>query len=509
MDYAVELRGITKTFSNVVANKNVSLAVEWGSIFGLIGENGAGKTTLMKVLYGMYEPDEGEVWINGKKQFFLSPKDAISQKIGMVHQHFTLVPSLTVAQNIILGKMVCKKSGLLDMKKANETVRKLSEEFHLPVQPDMLIKDLPVAMQQRVEILKTLYLGADILIMDEPTAVLTPQEIDRLLKTLVLLKSKGKCVILITHKLKELLDVTDKIAVLRNGCVVGQVKTSETNEEDIAEMMVGKRISFDIEKKESRIGNTILNVEKLEYVDKNNVKMVDKISFSVREGEILGIAGVQGNGQTELINILSGMENHYQGKIQMNGANVLCNDSPKVRRQCGLAYIPEDRRQTGSALGANMLENFLMGDIDNNEYSSKHLLNYKKAQEIARKQYNKFNVKYAGMKAPASSLSGGNLQKAIAAREIYRNPVLLIASQPTRGVDIASTLFIQKKLIELKEEGKAIILISNELSEIMALSDRIIVMYKGTIIGETSAEKSDENDIGLLMAGIKKKETTV
>lgn len=509
MDYAVELKGITKTFAKVVANKNVSLAVEWGSIFGLIGENGAGKTTLMKVLYGMYEPDEGEIWINGERQLFSSPKDAISKKIGMVHQHFTLVPSLTVAQNIILGKMVCKKDGLLDMKKANEIVRELSEEFHLPLQPDMLIKDLPVALQQRVEILKTLYLGADIIIMDEPTAVLTPQEIEQLLKTLVLLKNKGKCVILITHKLKELLDVTDEIAVLRGGCIIGQVKTSETNEENIAEMMVGKRISFDIEKKEGCTGDTILNVENLSYIDKNNVKMIDNISFSVREGEILGIAGVEGNGQTELINILSGMDNHYQGKITLNGRTILCIDSPKVRRQCGLAYIPEDRQKTGCALGANMLDNFLMGDIDNKEYSSKIFLKYKKAQVIAQEQYDKFNVKYADMNTTASSLSGGNLQKAIAAREIYRDPVLLIASQPTRGVDIASTLFIQKKLIELREAGKGVILISNELSEIMALSDRIIVMYRGTIIGETNVRESDENDIGLLMAGIKKKETIV
>lgn len=504
MAYAVELKHITKKFPGVVANKDVSLCIEWGSIQGLIGENGAGKTTLMKILYGMYSADEGEILIDGKKVSFLSPKDAIARGIGMVHQHFTLVPSLTVAQNIILGRPICKKNGLLDIALANKTVSELGKEYGLAVNPKSVVKDLPVAMQQRVEILKALYLGADILIMDEPTAVLTPQEIDQLLKTLVLLKEKGKCIILITHKLKELMSVTDNITVLRNGVVTGQVKTSEVNEKEIAAMMVGKEIEFVVTKSEAHPGEEVLKARNLNYRDKFGVIALNDVSFNVRRGEIVGIAGVQGNGQTELIEVLSGMCNDYTGKIELCGHSVESKDSPLFRRQYGLAHIPEDRQTMGAALGASLLENFIMGGLDDKSYTSKALINYKKAEQVASKQYKLFDVRFAGMDNIADSLSGGNLQKAIVAREIYRDPQVLIAAQPSRGVDIGATMFIHRKLIELRDAGKAIILVSGELSEIMSLSDRILVMYKGTIVGETTAKESTEQDIGLLMAGVKK-----
>lgn len=504
MTYAVELKNITKIFPGVVANKNISLSIEWGSIHGLIGENGAGKTTLMKILYGMYLANGGEIFINGEKVNFQSPKDAIAKGVGMVHQHFALVPSLTVAQNIILGRPICKKSGLLDFALANKTVRELGEEYGLKVDPKSLVKDIPVAMQQRVEILKALYLGADILIMDEPTAVLTPQEIEQLLKTLVLLKEKGKCIILITHKLKELMNVTDNITVLRNGVVTGQVKTSEVNIKKIAAMMVGKEIEFEVPKDEAHPKDVALIAEHLCYRDKFGVMALDDINFSVRKGEIVGIAGVQGNGQTELIEVLSGMCSQYTGNITICGNTVESKEPPLARRRYGLAHIPEDRQTMGAALGASLLENFIMGGLDDKKYTSYGLINYKKAGMVADKQYKLFDVRYAGLNTVAGSLSGGNLQKAIVAREIYREPQVLIAAQPSRGVDIGATMFIHEKLIEMRDDGKAVILVSSELSEIMSLSDRILVMYKGAIVGETTPKESTEEDIGLLMAGIRK-----
>ncbi|WHH61234.1 ABC transporter ATP-binding protein [Petroclostridium sp. X23] len=504
MAYAVELKGITKIFPGVVANKNISLGIEWGSIHGLIGENGAGKTTLMKILYGMYRANEGEIFISGEKVHFHSPKNAIAKGVGMVHQHFTLVPSLTVGQNIMLGRPICKKSGLLDFTLANKTVSELGEEFGLKVDPKTLVKDIPVAMQQRVEILKTLYLGADILIMDEPTAVLTPQEIEQLLKTLVLLKEKGKCVILITHKLKELMSVTDNITVLRNGTMVGQVKTSEVNEKKIAAMMVGKEIEFEVPKVEAHPTDAVLSAEHLCYRNKFGVLALDDVTFNVRKGEIVGIAGVQGNGQTELIEVLSGICNQYTGSITLCGQTVDNKKSPLMRRQYGLAHIPEDRQTMGAALGASLLENFIMGGLDDASYTSHGLINYKKAGKIAEEQYKLFDVRFSGLNSSAGSLSGGNLQKAIVAREIYRDPQVLIAAQPSRGVDIGATMFIHEKLIKMRDNGKAIILVSSELSEIMSLSDRILVMYKGTIVGETTPQESTEEDIGLMMAGIRK-----
>lgn len=508
MPFAIEMKGITKKFPKVIANDNVNLSVSWGSIHGLIGENGAGKTTLMKILYGMYIPDEGEIYVNGNKANISSPKDAIALGIGMVHQHFTLVPSLTVTQNIILGKPVCKKSGLLDLYEARKLVKSLGEEYGLPVDPDAVIKDLPVAMQQRIEILKVLYLGADILIFDEPTAVLTPQEISNLLNALEILKEKGKSIILITHKLKELMKVTDRISVLRNGVVTGELDTRDANEAIIASMMVGKEMDFEVQKDPANPGDILLEVSHLNYSNKFGVQMINDISFSVRAGEIVGVAGVQGNGQTELISVLSGLSNNYTGFISINKTEVKPNMSPLRRREMGLGHVPEDRQEIGSALSASLVENFIIGDLTNPEYAKRRTLDYRKAAEVAKKQYDKFDVKYGTVDDAASSLSGGNLQKSIVARELYRNPTVLIAAQPSRGVDIGATMFIHEKLVELRDKGNAVLLISSELSEIMSLSDRIIVMYNGKIVGETTPRESNEQQIGLLMAGITKEINT-
>ncbi len=508
MPYAIEMKGITKKFPKVIANNNVDLSVSWGSIHGLIGENGAGKTTLMKILYGMYLPDEGEIYVNGNKAHISSPKDAIQLGIGMVHQHFTLVPSLTVTQNIILGKPVCKKTGFLDLAEARKLVKSLGEEYGLPVDPDAVIKDLSVAMQQRIEILKVLYLGADILILDEPTAVLTPQEITNLLNALEILKEKGKSIILITHKLKELMKVTDRITVLRNGLVTGELDTKDANEAKIASMMVGKEMDFEVHKNPANPGDVLLQVSHLNYRNKFGVQMINDVSFSVRAGEIVGVAGVQGNGQTELISVLSGMINNYTGSISINNTEIKPDMSPLYRRKTGLGHVPEDRQTTGAALPASLVENFIMGDLSNPEYAKSRTLDYKKAAEITKKQYNKFDVKYGTVLDSASSLSGGNLQKSIVARELYRNPKVLIAAQPSRGVDIGATMFIHEKLVELRDEKNAVLLISSELSEIMSLSDRIIVMYNGRIVGETTPEESNEQQIGLLMAGITKETDT-
>lgn len=504
MAYAVELRRITKAFPGVVANRDVSLAVEWGSIHGLIGENGAGKTTLMKVLYGMYHPDEGEILINGEPVQFRGPRDAIARGIGMVHQHFTLVPSLSVAQNIILGKPVCKRGGLLDFDRAHKMVEALGKEYGLLVDPRALVKDLPVAIQQRVEILKVLYLGADILIMDEPTAVLTPQEIDGLLRTLSLLRDKGKCIILITHKLKELMCVTDGITVLRGGRVTGRIRTCDASEAAVAAMMVGKEISFEVPKGPAHPGEAVLAAEHLRYRDPFGVVAVNDVSFSVRRGEIVGVAGVQGNGQSELIGLLSGMLPRYEGRLALCGQEILPAATPLQRRQAGLGHIPEDRQRMGAALGAPLLDNFIMGGLSDPGYTSPHLIYYAKAAATAKEQYRRFDVKYAALSDPAASLSGGNLQKAIVAREIYHGPEVLIAAQPSRGVDIGATMFIHEKLIQMRDAGKAVLLISSELSEIMSLSDRILVMYNGSIVGETTPQESSEEDIGLMMAGIVK-----
>lgn len=502
MGRQIELKKITKVFGKLTANSEVDFTVESGKIYGLIGENGAGKTTLMRVLYGMYEPDGGEILIDGKAVRFKSPKDAIDMGIGMVHQHFALVPTLTVTQNMILGKPIQKKNGLLDMKQAEQMVLDIGKQYKLEVPPKALVKDIPVSLQQRVEILKALYLGADLLIMDEPTAVLTPQEIVKLFETLVELRNAGKSIILITHKLNEIMQITDEIMVLRLGKVTGHVKTSETDERRIAEMMVGRQLSEQKEKKVVDQSQIALEAERLEYVDKWGVKAVDDISFTLHKGEILGIAGVQGNGQSELIDILTGMVNDYKGTILIEGREVSPSMGTRIRREYGMGCIPEDRQLTGAAVGATILSNFIMEGYRSRDFAGRYFINYKKAKQITWDNVKKFTVKTDNIMNDALSLSGGNLQKLIVARELYLKPSVLIAAQPSRGVDIGATEYIHDTLVEHRNQGNAVLLVSNELSEIMAISDRILVIYNGRFVGEVNPGAATEEEIGLLMAGI-------
>lgn len=509
MGRQIELKKITKVFGKLTANSEVDFTVESGKIYGLIGENGAGKTTLMRVLYGMYEPDGGEILIDGKAVRFKSPKDAIDMGIGMVHQHFALVPTLTVTQNMILGKPIQKKNGLLDMKQAEQMVLDIGKQYKLEVPPKALVKDIPVSLQQRVEILKALYLGADLLIMDEPTAVLTPQEIVKLFETLVELRNAGKSIILITHKLNEIMQITDEIMVLRLGKVTGHVKTSETDERRIAEMMVGRQLSEQKEKKVVDQSQIALEAERLEYVDKWGVKAVDDISFTLHKGEILGIAGVQGNGQSELIDILTGMVNDYKGKILIEGREVSPSMGTRIRREYGMGCIPEDRQLTGAAVGATILSNFIMEGYRSRDFAGRYFINYKKAKQITWDNVKKFTVKTDNIMNDALSLSGGNLQKLIVARELYLKPSVLIAAQPSRGVDIGATEYIHDTLVEHRNQGNAVLLVSNELSEIMAISDRILVIYNGRFVGEVNPGAATEEEIGLLMAGIVREGTAV
>ena len=509
MGRQIELKKITKVFGKLTANSEVDFTVESGKIYGLIGENGAGKTTLMRVLYGMYEPDGGEILIDGKAVRFKSPKDAIDMGIGMVHQHFALVPTLTVTQNMILGKPIQKKNGLLDMKQAEQMVLDIGKQYKLEVPPKALVKDIPVSLQQRVEILKALYLGGDLLIMDEPTAVLTPQEIVKLFETLVELRNAGKSIILITHKLNEIMQITDEIMVLRLGKVTGHVKTSETDERRIAEMMVGRQLSEQKEKKVVDQSQIALEAERLEYVDKWGVKAVDDISFTLHKGEILGIAGVQGNGQSELIDILTGMVNDYKGTILIEGREVSPSMGTRIRREYGMGCIPEDRQLTGAAVGATILSNFIMEGYRSRDFAGRYFINYKKAKQITWDNVKKFTVKTDNIMNDALSLSGGNLQKLIVARELYLKPSVLIAAQPSRGVDIGATEYIHDTLVEHRNQGNAVLLVSNELSEIMAISDRILVIYNGRFVGEVDPGAATEEEIGLLMAGIVREGTAV
>lgn len=498
----IELKGITKRFGSLTANDAVDFRIERGKIYGLIGENGAGKTTLMRVLYGMYQPDEGEILIDGRPVQFHNASEAIAQGIGMVHQHFALVPTLTVTQNIILGKPIVKKNGLIDVRKAESIVEQLGKEYKLEVPPKALVKDLPVSMQQRVEILKALYLGAELLIMDEPTAVLTPQEIVKLFDTLVELRNAGKTIVLITHKLNEIMTITDEIIILRLGRVTGHVLTKDTTERRIAEMMVGRQLKEPSPKMKTDQRGIALSAKHLSYVDRWGVKALDDVSFELHNGEILGIAGVQGNGQSELIDVLTGMINNYEGEVVIAGKACPPKATARERRECGMGCIPEDRQLTGAATGGTILSNFIMAGYRRNAFANRFFIHYRKAKEICWEYVRKFTVKTDNIMNDAVSLSGGNLQKLIVARELYLDPEVLIAAQPSRGVDIGATEYIHETLVNHRNKGKSVLLVSNELSEIMEVSDRILVIYKGRFVGEVDPMNTTEEKIGLLMAGV-------
>ncbi len=498
-NYAVEMRGITKRFGEVLANDSINLTIPTQSIHAIIGENGAGKSTIMNILYGFYTADEGEIFINGEKRSINNPRDAIALGLGMVHQHFMLVETLTVTENIILGAEPI--SGLaIDYKKAHVRVREISEQYGLKIEAEALISNLSVGQQQRVEILKTLYRGADILILDEPTAVLTPQEVTEMFAILRSLRAQGKTIIIITHKLAEVLALSDNITVMRDGKVVGGLATKDATAEKLASLMVGREVLLRVEKKDAIPKASVLEVKALSLTDKQGHAALNEISFSVRGGEILGIAGVEGNGQTELIEILAGLQTASSGEILLEGKSLNKIDA-RQRKQRGIAHIPEDRHRRGLLLPFDLASNSILGVHCNAPISGAVLLNQTYIDDRADRLVKEYDVRPPNIALSAKSLSGGNQQKLIVARELDINPKLILVSQPTRGVDIGAIEFIHKKIIEYRDSGAAVLLVSAELDEVLSLSDRVIVMYDGRIAGEVDPKSVSEEEIGLMMLG--------
>lgn len=501
---AIELKGISKSFGPVQANKDISISVAPGTIHGIIGENGAGKSTLMSILYGFYKADKGEIYINGTKTEIPDSQAAIAAGIGMVFQHFKLVENFTVLENIILG---AEDGPLLrpSLAKARKLLTELSAEYGLDVNPDALIEDIGVGMQQRVEILKSLYRQADILILDEPTGVLTPAEADQLFRILHRLREEGKTIILITHKLREIMDTTDTVSVMRRGEMTATVKTSETSPQQLAELMVGRKVLLQVDKAPAKLGKPVLEIEDLHVVDENGVERVKGISLTVRAGEIVGIAGVAGNGQSELLEVLGGMRSGT-GTIRLNGEPLPLSGADsdgQARRAKHIAHVPEDRQREGLIMEFFAWENVAFGYHHDKSYqSSKLMMDNAAIRADTEAKIEKFDVRPANGWLTAKNFSGGNQQKIVLAREIERNPDLLLIGQPTRGVDIGAIEFIHKQIVELRNQGKAILLVSVELEEIFSLSDRIAVMFDGHIMGERMPADTDEKELGLLMAGV-------
>jgi ABC-type uncharacterized transport system ATPase subunit len=505
-EMAIELKGISKSFGPVRANRDIDLAVKAGTIHGIIGENGAGKSTLMSILYGFYQADSGDILIDGKPTVIKSPDDAIRQGIGMVHQHFMLVQNFTVLENVILGaegEALLKSS----IAKARAELVRLEKEYGLEVNPNAIIEDLPVGIQQRVEILKALYRGAEILILDEPTGVLTPAEADHLFRILAQLKAQGKTIILITHKLREIMAITDTVSVMRQGQMVATRKTSETTVEELAELMVGRRVLLRVEKGASKASDVKLSVRNLTVVDSRGVTVVKDVSFDVRAGEIVGIAGVAGNGQSELMETLSGIRKAASGKVLLDGKpiDVTGGADPGELRDRGLAHVPEDRHYVGLVLAFEEYENALLGYHDRPEYLRGPFLDIEAIRKDAREKIEKYDIRPPNDRLKTANFSGGNQQKIVLAREIEKDPGVLIVGQPTRGVDVGAIEFIHRRLVDMRDQGKAVLLVSVELDEIRSLADRILVMFDGRIVGERDGS-ADEGEIGLLMAGVEKKE---
>ncbi|MNW29878.1 Galactose/methyl galactoside import ATP-binding protein MglA [compost metagenome] len=495
----VELKQITKRFPGIVANDSISLKLYKGEIHALLGENGAGKSTLMNILFGLYQPEEGTIEMNGKTVTIDTPNKAIDLGIGMVHQHFKLVQPFTVTENIILGSEP-RKGINIDYKQAADKVRRLSEQYGLSVDPNAKIQDISVGMQQRVEIIKTLYRGADILIFDEPTAVLTPQEISELMDIMKRLVAEGKSIILITHKLKEIMHISDTVTIIRRGKVIDTVTTSETSPNELAEKMVGRRVSFKVDKKEAEPGQVVMDIKDLVSKNKDGISVLDKLSLQVRAGEILGIAGVDGNGQSELIEALTGLRKVDSGNVMLLGKEIT-NQSPRTISEAGVAHIPEDRHKHGLVLDFDMSENMVLETYYQKPYNNKGFLNFEAIYAQAKRLIERFDVRTPSISTKARSLSGGNQQKAIIAREIDKNPDVLIAAQPTRGLDVGAIEFVQQQLIAQRDQGKAVLLISFELDEIMNVSDRIAVIYEGHIVGEVLPEQTNDQELGMMMAG--------
>ena len=500
----LELEGITKRFPGVVANDGVSFDLRKGEVHALLGENGAGKSTLMNILYGLYHPDEGQMRMNGKPLQISSPREAIDAGIGMVHQHFMLIPVMTVAENIVLAAEPTK-GPFLDERAAEARVRELSGRFGLAVRPDARIEAISVGMQQRVEILKALYRGAEILILDEPTGVLTPQEAGELFEIVNSLKSEGKSIIFISHKLNEVLEIADRITVLRRGKTIDTVPREGATEEGLARLMVGRDVVLTVEKSPAEPGDPLLAVDDLRVDDERGLEAVRGVSFQVRAGEIVGIAGVDGNGQSELIDAITGLRKPKEGHIRVGDKDVT-HESPRGSLDAGVGHIPEDRQRRGLVLDFNLAENIALHDYREEPESRYGWLFPKQLIARAKRLLVEFDVRGGGPLTPASSLSGGNQQKVIVAREVSRDPQVLVAAQPTRGLDVGAIEFVHRRLVEERDEGRAILLVSFELDEVLSLSDRILVLYEGKIVAEFTPDVSEE-EIGFAMLGGKREKS--
>ena len=499
----ISMQEIVKKFGDFTANDHINLCVHKGEVHAILGENGAGKSTLMNVLCGLYKPTSGQIFLNGKEISFSSPKHAIDMGIGMVHQHFMLIQPFTVTDNIILG-VEPVKGMVVDKKTARDKVLELSERYNMKIDPDAKIEDISVGMQQRVEILKVLYRGADVLILDEPTASLTPQEIEGLMEIIENLTADGKSILLITHKLKEITASSDNCTIIRQGKYIDTVKVSEVNENDLAAMMVGRDVNFKVDKKEQKAGETVLEVKNIHAKDYRGVEILNGLNLSVRRGEIVGLAGVDGNGQTELVEILTGLRKAESGEVTVLGKN-LFNATPKQTFENGISSIPADRHKHGLVLEFSNEDNMILQHFEEEPYSHKGILNRKAIREHATELMEKFDVRPRGTEgAPSGNLSGGNQQKVIIAREVTNDKELLIAVNPTRGLDVGAIEFVHKYLVEQRNKNRAVLLVSFELDEIMSLSDRIEVIFDGQITGSVPGKDADEKELGYLMAGGKK-----
>jgi simple sugar transport system ATP-binding protein len=499
----IELRNITKRFGDVLANDRVSFSVTPGTIHAIVGENGAGKSTAMRIAYGFYSADGGEILINGRVRPIRTPHDAIHLGIGMVHQHFMLLEPMTVAENIVLGAEPGNAASL-DLRKAAAEIRKVSDEFKLSVNPNATIDTLSVGQQQRVELLKALYRHAQLLILDEPTAVLTPQEVEEFFAILRGMRAQGKTIVIITHKLSEVLAISDEVTVMRDGRVVGNVKTSETNAAELARMMVGREVLLRVEKPAAKAGATVLSLRNLSVLGRDGAKRLDGVSFEVRAGEIVGIAGVEGNGQTELVEVLAGLipGSHVSGAIGFQGRDINRLNA-RARKELGIAHVPEDRHRRGLLLDFSLAENTILGVHYRKPAvgASSVMLNQKGIQRRTEQVIRDFDVRPPNAALPARALSGGNQQKLIIGREFELPPKLLLVSQPTRGVDIGAIEFIHRKIVEMRDAGCAVLLASAELEEVTALSDRLLVIHNGKIAGEVDPKVATTEEIGLMMTG--------
>jgi len=496
----LEMRGITKRFGDVLANDHVEFKVEQGSVHSIVGENGAGKTTLMNILYGLYQADTGEILVNEEEVIIKSPSDAIRLGIGMIHQHFKLIPAMTVAENVMLGNEPRKNPFMLDLKELNNQTQRLSDQYGLAVDPESLVEDISVGIRQRVEILKALYRKANLLILDEPTALLTPQETEDLFRIIHRLRTDGKTILFISHKLKEIMEISDRVTVMRDGKVVDTVEKADTSEVDLARLMVGRDVFLKTAPPSKKIGDVILKAENLSAINEFNRSVLINVNFEVRSGEILGIAGIDGNGQSELVRALIGLQKLTEGKIYLRGKEITGLPVKEIR-DAGIGVVPEDRLIEGLIVDFDVQENLCLGQQRNEPFSKNGLFNWEAVSSNAEKLVEKFDIRTPNIEHSARLLSGGNQQKVIVAREIFHAPEMMIAAQPTRGLDIAATDFVHEELIKHRDLDKAVLLLSLSLEEIMLLSTRIAVIYKGEIVSVVNKEDTTSEALGLLMLG--------